>query len=43
MESTIRFFGNRGLQYIKIKKRVEDVRKGTNLIGFNALPEGYRG
>jgi hypothetical protein len=40
MESTIRFAENRGLQYIKIKKRVEDVRKGTNLLGFNALPLG---
>jgi hypothetical protein len=34
MESTIRFFGNRRLQYIKIKKWEEDVRKGTDLIGL---------
>jgi len=38
MESTIRFAENRRLQYIKIEKRVEDVKKGTDLIGFNALP-----
>jgi len=38
MESTIRFAKNRHLQYIKIKKLVEDVRKGTDLLGFNALP-----
>jgi len=38
MESTIRFAENRGLQYIKIKKWVADVRKGTDLLGFNALP-----
>ena len=38
MESTIRFPGNSRLQYIKIKKWVEDLRKGTDLIGFNALP-----
>jgi hypothetical protein len=38
MESTIRFAENRGLQYIKIEKRVEDSSKGTDLIGFNALP-----
>jgi hypothetical protein len=43
MESNIRFSGIRHLQYIKIEKRVEDVRKGTDLLGFNALPEGYRG
>jgi hypothetical protein len=42
MESTIRLAENRGLQYIKIEKRMEDVRKGTDLIGFNALPGGYR-
>jgi hypothetical protein len=40
MESIIRFPGNRRLQYIKIKKWVEDLRKGTDLIGFNALPWG---
>ena len=34
MESTIRFSGIRRLQYIKIKKRVEDSRKGTDLIGL---------
>jgi hypothetical protein len=42
MESTIRFPENKRLQYIKIKKWEEDLRKGTDLIGFNALPGGYR-
>jgi hypothetical protein len=37
METIIRFPENGGLQYVKIEKRVEDVRKGTDLIGFNAL------
>ena len=38
METIIRFAENIGLQYIKIKKWVADVRKGADLLDFNALP-----